>query len=170
MSRSVLWVTNNIPLSIIRSEHYIPPCTLVPKVYLSWLLYMHQKLGAAQFCAAEVIGEAELEVSVSRLWLLAPSHFYRAGHFCRDVSGWTSPDVTEIDWTSTIFLSSELLRRVSLTSQCVTIWTFDVCLIHLIKVTLPELISDENFMVGDRSGLLYDGAIKPFWFSSEVVN
>ena len=68
---------------MIRNEHYIPPCTLVPKVYLSWLLYMHRKQGAAQFCAAEVIGEADLEVSVSRLWLLALSHFCRAGHLAQ---------------------------------------------------------------------------------------
>ena len=68
---------------MIRNEHYIPSCTLVRKVYLSWLLYMHQKQGAAQFCAAEVIGEAELEVSVSRLWLLALSHFCRAGHLAQ---------------------------------------------------------------------------------------
>ena len=44
-----------------------------------------------------------------------------------------------------------------------------MCLMHLIEVALPELISDENFMVRDRSGLLCDGAIEPFWFSSEVL-
>ena len=127
---------------------------------------MHQNLGAAQFCAAELICEAELEGSVSRLCLLALLHFRRAVHlaqlngyccFCRDVSGWTSPDLTEVDWTSTIFLSLDFLGRVSLTSQCAAIWTLYVCLKHLIKVALPELISDENFMVRDRSGLLCDG-------------
>ena len=86
-------------------------------------------------------------------------------YFCQYVSGWTSPDVTEVDWTSTIFLSLDFLR----TCQCAAIWTFDVCLMHLIEVVLPELISDENFMVRDRSGLLCDGAIEPFWFSSEVL-
>ena len=83
---------------------------------------MHQRRGAAQFCAAEVIGEAELEVSVSRLWLLALSHFCRAGHFWRDVSGWTSPDVTEIDESSTIFLSLDFTNisvRCNLDVQCV---------------------------------------------------
>ena len=93
----------------------------------------------------------------------------RGSAVLRYVSGWTSPDVTEIDWTSTIFLSLDFLRRVSLTSQCAAIWTFYVCLKHLIKVALPELISDENFMVRDRSGLLCDGAIEPFWFSPEVL-
>ena len=37
-----------------------------------------------------------------------------------------------------------------------------VTLMHLINVALPELISDENFIV-DRAGLLCNGAIKPFW-------
>jgi len=100
--------------------------------------------------------------------------------FCGDVSAWTSPDLTEVDWTSTLFLSLDFLRRVSLTSQCAAIWRVDVCLMHLIKVALPELISDENFMVGDS--LLCDGASKPFlrsprkywtrnyWSCSPIVN
>ena len=136
---------------------------------------MHQNLGAAQFCAAELICEAELEGSVSRLWLLALLHFCRAGHLaqlCRSllfmpICKWL--DVAKIDWTLTIFLSLDFLRRVSLTSQYAAIWTFYVCLKHLIKLALPGLISDENFMVRDRSGLLCDGAIEPFWFSPEVL-
>ena len=41
---------------------------------------MHQNPGGAKFYAVELGGAAELEVSVSRLWLLALSHFCRARH------------------------------------------------------------------------------------------
>ena len=40
---------------------------------------------------------------------------------------------------------------------------------HLTNLALPELISDKNFE-GDRDGVLCNGAIKPFKFSSEVLN
>ena len=41
----------------------------------------------------------------------------------------------------------------------------DLCLMHLVNVAFPELISDKKFM-GDRVSLLCNGTIKPFWFSS----
>ena len=52
--------------------------------------------------------------------------------------------------------------------MCATYWTFDQRLKHLMNVALPELIFDKNFIV-DRVGLICNGAIKPFWFSSEPV-
>lgn len=57
-------------------------------------------------------------------------------------------------------LPSELVRRKDFVTTCATIWTFYLCLIHLINVVLPELISDEN-IIGDTARFLCNGAIKP---------
>ena len=54
---------------------------------------------------------------------------------------------------------------------CAAIRTLDLCLIQLMNVALPDLISDEDFIaIGDRAALLCNGAIKPFWFFSEILN
>ena len=43
-------------------------------------MIMYQNLDDAEFCAVELDSTAELELSVSRLWLLALLHFCRAPH------------------------------------------------------------------------------------------
>ena len=74
----------------------------------------------------------------------------------------------EIDWTSTICLLSELLGKVSLTYVLLSGRSI-LFFMHLSNVLLSELISNENF-IGHKVDLLCNGAIKPFWFSSKVLN
>ena len=45
------------------------------------LVTIYQNLGTAEFYAFEFYTAAELEVSISRLWLLALSHLWQAHHF-----------------------------------------------------------------------------------------
>ena len=77
--------------------------------------------------------------------------------------------VTEIvGWTSTICFFIRTTRK-RFANICAAILTFDLCLMHLVNVVLPELMSDENFITKTGQFALCR-VIKPFWFSSEVLN
>ena len=109
------------------------------------LVTINWNLDTVESCAVELDSVAELEVSVSRLWLPELSHFHGAGHLALSivaviVSSWSS----SCKWSRLDVNDLFIIRasRRGFAHICTAMWAFDWCLVHLINVALSELISD----------------------------